>query len=105
MGVGFGIVLFLLICTGIVGYWGSRSLSNETAEMLSGDAVVAQHSSRARANVLGTRRYEKDLFINIASAEKQAEYLAKWKEQSQTLEKRVDDALKAATLQKDKEYC
>ena len=31
LGVGFGIVLFLLICTGIVGYWGCNSLSTETS--------------------------------------------------------------------------
>ncbi len=71
--------------------------------MLRGDATVSEHAARARANVLGVRRFEKDLFINIASAEKQAEYLAKWKEQVQNVEKRADDALKAATLQKDKE--
>jgi methyl-accepting chemotaxis protein len=103
LGVGFGIILFLLICTGIVGYWGCNSLSNETMDMLHGDAQIAENSARARANVVGTRRFEKDLFINIASAEKQAEYLAKWKEQIQHLQARVGEAEKAATLQKDKE--
>ncbi len=103
LGVGFGIVLFLLICTGIVGYWGCNSLSNETSTMLRGDATVSENAARARANVVGARRFEKDLFINIASAEKQTEYLAKWKEQVQNIEKRSDDALKAATLQQDKD--
>ena len=103
LGVGFGIVLFLLIVTGIVGYWGCNSLSNETSIMLRGDATVSENAARARANVVGARRFEKDLFINIASAEKQTEYLAKWKEQAQAVEKRADDALKAATLQTDKD--
>jgi len=103
LGVGFGIILFLLIVTGIVGWWGSKSLNDETMDMLHGNAQVAEHAARARANVLGMRRFEKDLFINIASAEKQAEYLAKWKEQVQAVQKRADDALKAATEPKDKE--
>jgi len=103
LGIGFGIVLFLLICTGIVGYWGCNSLSNETSVMLRGDAAISEDAARARANVVGMRRYEKDLFINIASAEKQAEYLAKWKEQGQNLDKRVDSAQKAATIQQDKD--
>ncbi len=103
LGVGFGIILFLLICTGIVGWWGCNSLSSETSTMLRGDATVSENAARARANVVGARRFEKDLFINIASHEKQAEYLAKWKEQIQNIEKRAEDALKAATLPQDKE--
>lgn len=104
LGIGFGVILFLLICTGIVGYWGTKSLNEEAEDMLQTSAVLSEHAARARTNVVGMRRFEKDLFINIASQEKQAEYLAKWKEQSQNLEKRIEDAQKGATLQQDKDH-
>ena len=103
LALGFGIILFLLIGIGIVGYWGTKNISDETIDMLNGNALVAQHAARARANAVGTRRFEKDLFINIDSQEKRTEYLAKWKEQVQHLEARVEDALKAAALQEDKD--
>ena len=103
LGFGFGVVLLLLIGIGLSGYFGVGSVSNTTMRMLQGDAAVASQAARARANVLGLRRFEKDLFINMASKEKVDEYYKKWKEQHEHLTARIKDAEKAATLQKDKE--
>jgi methyl-accepting chemotaxis protein len=69
LALGFGFVLVMLIGIGISGYWGVSSVSNLTITMLQGDSTVAEHSSRARANILGLRRFEKDYFINIGSKE------------------------------------
>ncbi len=103
LGMGFGILLLML--TGIVftGYWGVNSVTTTTITMLQGDSTVAEHASRARANVLGLRRYEKDIFINIGSTEKIEEYHQKWKEQHEHLTARLNDAEKAAALQQDKD--
>ncbi len=103
LGMGFGFVMLILIGIGLSGYWGVKSVSDTTLEMLKGDATVAEHAARARANVLGLRRFEKDLFLNIGSKEKEIEYTKKWQEQQEHLTARVKDLEKAATLEKDKE--
>jgi len=103
LSLGFGFVLAMLIGIGLSGYWGASSISNMTITMLQGDAAVSEHAARARANVLGLRRYEKDIFINIGSKDKEEEYFKKWKEQFEHLTARIKDAEKAATLAQDKE--
>ena len=107
LGMGFGVVLLLSILVGVSGYWGTQSLSGtaikEFHEMLQGDAAIAQHSARARADVLGLRRFEKDIFLNIGNKDKEEEYLKKWKEQYDHLLARMGDLEKAASLQQDKD--
>ncbi len=103
LGLGFGVVVLVLIGIAFSGYWGVSSTSNATVAMLHGDSAVAEHAARARANVLGLRRYEKDLFLNIGSTEKETEYFNKWKEQHEHLTARIKDAEKAATIQQDKD--
>ena len=103
LGLGFGVILLMVIGVGVTGYWGINTISDAEINMLKGDATVSEHASRARANVLGLRRFEKDIYINIGSKEKVAEYVQKWKEQYEHLTARLNDAEKAATLQQDKE--
>jgi methyl-accepting chemotaxis protein len=89
LALGFGCVIVFLVAVSLVGYWGVSSGSERTQEMLGHEARQQEHSARARANVNGLRRYEKDLFINIASPALRQGYLAKWKEQHQHLEARL----------------
>ena len=102
LGSGFGVLLLILIGIGIAGYWGMQSVSDRTVEMLQTDAVIADSSSRARANVIALRRYEKDTFINIASAAKMEEYVKQWNEQRGHLEGRIAAMEKVATLPEDR---
>ena len=101
--LGFGVTLLLLVAVSICGYWGSRSITGNTVQMLHGDAAVAMHSERARANVNALRRFEKDLFLNIRSKEEQNKYLAEWKGEEEHLQARLSDIEKAATLQSDRD--
>src|SRR5574341_860267 len=103
LAAGFGFILIMLIGIGFTGYWGVNSVSNNTVKMLQGDATVAEHSARARANVLGLRRFEKDLYLNVESPEKREGYLKKWNEQHEHLTARIKDLEKAAAIQQDKE--
>ena len=106
LGVGFGIVLLLLVFTGVLGYWSTSSISamaiKEFKEMLRTVAAIAEHSARARSNVLGLRRFEKDLFLNIGSKEKEEDYLKKWKEQKEHLLNRLNNLQKATVAEQDK---
>ena len=103
LALGFGLVVLFLIITGGTGYWGVTSLSGTTVKMLQGDATVSAHAARARANVVGTRRYEKDLFINIGSSERMEKYFKDWSEEVESVDKRLKDLDKAAELQKEKD--
>src|SRR5574337_966372 len=103
LALGFGFVLLMLIGISISGYWGVGSVSNLTITMLQGDSAVAEHAARARANVLGLRRFEKDLYLNIGSQDKEVAYLKKWQEQQEHLNARIKDLEKAATIKEDKD--
>ena len=103
LAAGFGFLLLMLVGIAISGYWGAGSISGMTIAMLQGDSNVAEHAARARANVLGLRRYEKDLFLNIGASEKEKEYFTKWKEQHEHLLARLKDIDKSATIKQDRD--
>ncbi|MBI5142101.1 MAG: methyl-accepting chemotaxis protein [Nitrospirae bacterium] len=103
LAIGFGVALLLLFMSGIIGYWGVGTVSDTTVRMLDGDATVAEHAAMARANVLGLRRFEKDLFMNIGNAQKEDEYLKKWNEQRDHLNARIANMEKAASVREDVE--
>jgi methyl-accepting chemotaxis protein len=105
--MSFGVILALLAGVGGVGYWSAHMISEAAISqfeiMLKTDAAIAEHSARARANVLGLRRGEKDIFLNIKSREAITKYMGDWKTQKEHLLARLDDLEKAATLEKDKD--
>jgi methyl-accepting chemotaxis protein len=103
LGLSFGIVLLLLLVAAAVGWWGVKAVTGTTVAMLHGDAQIAEHSARARADTLGLRRFEKDIFINIDNTEKVNEYYTKWGETREKVKSRIADLEKAASLPKDKE--
>ncbi len=94
--VSFSAVLLLLVIVAGVGLWGVIEGKNTTIVMMDTDAQLAQHSARCRANILGLRRYEKDLFLNIDSAEKRDEYYKKWSAEVASVGERIADMEKAA---------
>ncbi len=103
LGLGFGILLLIMAGIGVTGYWGVRSLTGLTTRMLQTDASISENAARARANVLGLRRYEKDIFINIGSAKKVEEYYQQWNQQREHLDARIADLEKATVTSQDKE--
>ena len=103
MQMGFGLALAFLLFVAGVGLWAVTSMKGQTIHMLNTDAYIAQRSAQVRAHVLGLRRFEKDTFLNLASKEKRSEYLAKWKEEHESLSARLDDLEKTASNQEDKD--
>jgi methyl-accepting chemotaxis protein len=65
----FGILLALMTILGISGYTLINSISDKTIYALNTDAKLCEYSQRGRANTVGTRRYEKDIFINAMNTE------------------------------------
>jgi len=100
--LGFGVVLLLLLVVAGAGYWGTESVTGVTDAMLSGPAKVLEHGERARANIVGLRRFEKDYFLNLGNRQAQLDHLAKWNEQREHLLARLADLEKFATNEDDK---
>ncbi len=96
LSLGFGVLLALLFLLSVIGYWGVHVVHGTTVHMLEGDAQVAEHAARARANILGLRRFEKDVFINIGNTDKVANYSKEWNDERESVISRLSDLEKAA---------
>lgn len=86
---GFTTVVILLAVVATVGYWGVHRMNELLDEYALTEGKLVEYSQRLRANVNQLRRYEKDVFINIESAEKVTEYAVKWQETYERCGKRI----------------
>ncbi|NUQ77294.1 MAG: HAMP domain-containing protein [Polyangiaceae bacterium] len=102
LALAFGVVLTLMAAAALTGYWELRSTADLTLHILKVDSPHVEHSQRVRANTLGLRRFEKDVFINIASPEAREEYKEKWAEQLARLNERFDSLESIASSREDK---
>ncbi len=96
------VLLLLLLCAASgVGYWGVASISGATIRTLREDGHISEHAARARAEMLLLRRYEKDVFLNVADPAVAASYYGKWSEAKVRIEQRVADLERYATGKED----
>jgi len=86
LGLAFGAVLLLTGAVCAAAYWGLSTMDSMAKEVLRVAYPLVAHSQQARSSTIALRRFEKDGFLNIGHAEKEAEYLDKWTEQKQTLD-------------------
>src|SRR5258708_25269093 len=100
--LGFGLALFFLLVVAGVGYWGTESVTAVTDSMLNGPAKMLEHAERARANIVGLRRFEKDYCLNLGNKQGQSDHLAKWNVQREHLQLRLADLDKFVTNEDDK---
>jgi methyl-accepting chemotaxis protein len=96
-------MLLLMVGIAATGYWGMRMIDEEIVKDLDSDGVIAQHAGRARANILGLRRFEKDVFMNIGNNDKVENYYKEWNEEKTSVEERIKTLEKAAVEQRDKD--
>jgi len=101
--LSFGLVLLLLVLVAGTGYWGVQSGEQTIVTLLDTEGKLAEHSARARANILGMRRYEKDMFLNLGDPKKVEEYFLKWTAEAEKVTERVVDLEKAAVHKDDQE--
>ncbi|TAN45467.1 MAG: methyl-accepting chemotaxis protein [Nitrospirae bacterium] len=103
LGLGFGVVIFLVFVVGAIGHWGLHSVSSAAGGIIKKDVEMLEHADDIKSSLLNLRRYEKDLFINIASKEKQDGYLKKWKKEYEEFAAQVKALEKVVSEPKDKE--
>src|SRR5258708_3263212 len=85
LGLGFGLLLALVALVAGSGYRATRLASRLAMQVLTVESPLVEHSQRAKGNTLGMRRFEKDVFLNIATPAKVADYLTKWRDQHDRL--------------------
>ena len=101
--VSFGLILLLLIVVAGAGYWGVNSGEQTTTTLLDTEGQLAQHSARARADILGMRRSEKDVFLNLGDPAKVESYYKKWTEDAGKTGERIADLEKVVIDKDDKD--
>jgi methyl-accepting chemotaxis protein len=87
LGMSYTLLVALLLVVVATAYSGL----NAYGDFIEGDIKIAQHAERARANVLGMRRFEKDMFLNVGDKHREVEYHDKWNEQHEHLVARLTD--------------
>ena len=87
LGFGFAVLMFLLMWG--VGFYALSSYDTEADRMVAEDVSMLEHAMRARSNILGMRRYEKDIFINIDSTEAVEKYYKKWETECNHFKERI----------------
>jgi hemerythrin-like metal-binding protein len=100
---GFGLVLALLAAIGVCGYFGAKTMRTIADDAINTDGKIIEHSERIRMNILQLRRFEKDLFLNIASGDKVTEYQGKWDKAREQLHERITAVTKLSSDPRDKE--
>jgi methyl-accepting chemotaxis protein len=103
LGLGFGLILALIAGVAAAGYWGLERVAGLAHEILKVSSPLVEQSERARATTLGLRRFEKDYYLNMGSADKEADYLTKWKDQKKRLEDRLDELEKLVQNEVDRD--
>ena len=72
-----GAVLATAVSAGIE-WWGISHVRDIVASVRHGDVALAETIGSLHDDVLQLRRYEKDVFLNIGSAERRDGYRSKW---------------------------
>ncbi len=75
---GFGILLAFVIVVAGAGQWGLTTSVDTATRVMNIDVEISAKANDAEIATLDMRRYEKDLFLNIGDATKEADYLGKW---------------------------
>jgi methyl-accepting chemotaxis protein len=96
LAVAFTIMLGITGAVAYSGYWGTDRIAGVTLGMLAGDAEMARLADDGLSIALQLRRSEKDIFLNIGVAEKEAEYERAWKKQFEQLKVVLRDFSKLA---------
>jgi methyl-accepting chemotaxis protein-1 (serine sensor receptor) len=76
--LAFGLISSLMLLAAIAGELGTRNIVNTAMHTMDGELRLVQLATQLRAEALQLRRFEKDVFINIESADKVQDYRSQW---------------------------
>jgi len=96
LALGFGVLITLLL---IVAGFGTVMARKQIAAVFKTVDVDVQHTVeilKVRADVANMRRFEKDLFLNVADRERAAGYMQRWRAAGSSARSHLDSALAVA---------
>ncbi|HET7434813.1 MAG TPA: methyl-accepting chemotaxis protein [Thermoanaerobaculia bacterium] len=77
--LAFTVTLILVAVVAAAGFWGLSQMVSTVGAILDHDAKLMEYAFTLEAKTLNLRRFEKDVFLNLADSEKVADYAGKWK--------------------------
>ncbi|MGQ5523033.1 methyl-accepting chemotaxis protein [Chitinimonas sp. PSY-7] len=83
ISIGFALLLVLMVTVAVTGAMGVQGQYTKIKELVSGDIAINAAAGNTRYHMGNLRRFEKDCFINVDSADKIKEYRGKWEDSLQ----------------------
>jgi methyl-accepting chemotaxis protein len=90
LGLAFGLLLTLMLVLAGTGYWGARGAAASSNAMATEEVPELSLALRIESGVLTLRRYEKDMFLNMANSNAMESYVVKWNDAFTATRARVD---------------
>ena len=90
LGVAFGLLLTLMLALAGAGYWGAKTAADASNSMVTEEVPELALALRVQSGVLTLRRYEKDMFLNLADQTAFEGYVGKWNEAHAGVKARLD---------------
>ncbi len=78
MVLSLATLLALTVAISAVGYLSMEKIASDAQHALAVNATVAEQALRVADGVANLRRFEKDVFLNLADAAKVTDYASKW---------------------------
>jgi len=101
---GFGILILLLIIGNALGYRDVVNITSAVKEGFHVDVAIMEHASKVANNVLGMRRFEKDMILNFDSQEKYAAYYKQWQGEREKFKTNLSELDKIAVEKEEKDF-
>ena len=89
LGLATGILLTLMILVAAAGFRGIGATAHATRDIADSEVPQLRAALESRAWALMLRRFEKDVFLNIATPDKVADYSTKWQNARQQLDQEL----------------
>ena len=99
--LAFSVILILFCCVGGVSFWCLYKLYKEV-ELLQTNSKISTYAMQVRSDYANMRRFEKGIFINVASIEKQDPYLTIWNNTHKDLITTIVELNKYISSEEDK---
>src|SRR5262245_52911119 len=89
LGLATALLLALMTLVAGAGFWGTGATRRATMDITEEEAPELSEAMQARTMTLMLRRFEKDVFLNIATPEKVADYTTKWHNARQEMDEHL----------------
>lgn len=100
--LALGALCAILVAVGAASLWGIAQMRDSAREAVEVQGRMSRLASSVALQALQCRRFEKDLFLNVADVRSRARYLADWRQANADLKTAIDQFAAAATTDQDR---